>query len=98
MSLPEPNWRVLESERTSGGQKAINRSVDLEARQLVCRNLGRKWTRKHDVAWTAYMVRNGYLEASVLEQAREEYREERAIQNEKRREAGLHRQGGFRIW
>ena len=98
MSLPEPNWRVLGPERTASGQKAINRSVDLEARQLVCRNLGRRWTRKHDVAWTAYMVRNGYLEASALEQAREEYREERAIQNQKRREAGQDIQTGFRIW
>ena len=98
MTLPAPNWRPLEPERTPDGHKSITRRVDLEAKQLVCRQLGRKWTRKHDVAWTAYMVKNGYLEATALERAREDYREERAINNQHRREAGLHPQGSFRIW
>ena len=98
MSLPEPNWQPLETPGQGNNIKGISRRVDLEARQIVCRNLGRKWTRKHDVAWTAYMVRNGYLPADSLEQAREEYREERAIINEQRLQSGLHRQGSFRVW
>lgn len=98
MSLPEPNWQPLQPERTPDGQKSMTRRVDLEARQLVCFNLGRKWTRRHDVAWTAYMVKNGYLPAEELERAREEFREERATKAQLRRDAGLHNNTGFRIW
>ena len=94
-SLPEPNWQPI-SKPTTGGP--ITRAIDAEAKQLVIRNLGRKWTRKHDVAWTAYMVRNNYLPADALEQAREELREERATARQHRREAGYARNDGFRIW
>ena len=94
-SLPEPNWQPL-SKPTAGGP--ITSSIDAEAKQLVIKNLGRKWTRKHDVAYVAYMVRNNYLPADALEQAREEYREERATAREHRREAGHPPNHGIRIW
>lgn len=44
------------------------------------------------------MVKNGYLPADALEQAREDYREERATAREHRREAGHATNDGFRVW
>ena len=52
------------------------------------RQLGRKWSRKHDVDYVAYMVRNHYLPSEELDKAREEYAEERALKQEHRCEAG----------
>ncbi len=93
--LPEPNWQPI-SKPTAGGP--ITQAIDREAKRLVMHQLGRKWTRRHDLAWTAYMVRNGYLPASALEEAREEYREERATAREHRHQAGLPCNDGFRVW
>ena len=93
--LPEPNWQPI-SKPTAGGP--ITRAIDAEAKQLVIRNLGRKWSRKHDVAYVAYMVRNNYLPAEDLDKAREEYAEERATKREHRREAGHAPNDGFRVW
>ena len=93
--LPEPNWQPI-AKASPGG--AITPAIDREAKQLVIRNLGRKWTRKHDVAYVAYMVRNNYLPADALEQARQEYAEERATKREHRREAGHAPNHGVRVW
>lgn len=93
--LPEPNWQPL-SKPTAGGP--ITQAIDREAKQLVIRNLGRKWSRKHDVAYVAYMVRNNYLPADALDQARQEYADERATKREHRQQAGHPPNHGIRVW
>ena len=94
-SLPEPNWQPI-AKSSPGG--AITPAIDRDAKQLVMRQLGRKWTRRHDIAYMAFMAKNGHITADELEQAREEYREERATAREHRREAGHAPNHGIRIW
>lgn len=91
----DPTWIRLDP---PGPGKTITRAIDAEAKKLVMRNLGRRWTRRHDIAWTAFMVRNGYLPAESLDQARQEYAEERATAKQHRHEAGHTPNHGFRVW
>ena len=95
--IPEPQWEVIRSERREDGSREITPRVDRDAKRVVIMNLGREWTRKHDVAYIAYMVKNGYMPADSLEQAREELRDEQLKARTARREAGLPPNHGFRI-
>ena len=98
MSLPEPDWKPLGQLRQGRGEKPITRAVDLEAKRLVMRNRGRRWTRSHDLLYIKVLVKWGYLPADRLEREREIFQEERAQARQVRREAGLPAQGSFRVW
>ena len=83
-------------DQTTG--EPITQAIDREAKQLVIRQVGRKWSRKHDVDYVAYMVRNHYLPSEELDKAREEYAEERALKREHRCEAGNPPNHAIRVW
>ena len=95
--MPEPNWEVIKSDRNPDGSKTITPRVDRDAKRVVTFNLGRRWSRRHDIAYVAYMVKNGYLPADDLVKAREEYRNEQLTARKIRHEAGLTPNHGFRI-
>lgn len=97
MMLPEPQWESIKTEIADDGSRQITDRVDRDAKRIVIQNLGRKWTRRHDVAYVAFMVKNGYLPAHALEQAREELQDEKLKARQIRKESGLPPNHGFRI-